>query len=134
MKSALYTVFVFLTLFVSSCTKEAGIGGKKTITGTVRYYNAAASSWDIAGGATVMICYGTTSQCTSYDQMIVTDANGVYHFDGLNTGEYFIAGEYFDANGFRYTTAGYAIKAEKKKETLTVDIELRQFYTSSQKR
>jgi hypothetical protein len=125
MKRATYFLFALLVLITASCKKEAGPGGKKTITGTVRFLNGTSGSMEVANGATVMICYGTTSQCSTYDQEVVADASGVYHFDGLNKGEYFISAKYTDANGFIYTTAGYSVSAENKKETLTLDIELR---------
>jgi hypothetical protein len=125
MKKAMYFSFMLLILIATGCQKEAGIGGKKTITGIVYFLNGATNAMEIASGATVMICYGTTSQCSSYDQLLVADADGMYHFDGLTKGEYYISATYTDGNGLTYTTAGYSVKVENKKDPLSLDIELR---------
>lgn len=126
MRNRSYFVFLFLvSITVASCKKEAGIGGKKTISGTVHYLNGATNAMDVASGATVMITYGTKTASSNSDQTVVADADGKYHFDGLNKGDYFITAQYTDGNGFTYTTAGYGITAEKKKDALTVDIDLR---------
>ena len=120
-----YCVFILLVLFVSACKKEAGTGGKKTISGTVYYLNGATNSLEIANGAKVMICYGTKSASTNYDQTILADADGKYHIDGLRKGDYFITAEFTDTNGFTYTTAGYGVTAENKKDDLSLDINLK---------
>lgn len=125
MKKNIYSIVVFLLLMISACKKEAGIGGDKTIVGTVYYFDGATGNLEIANGATVMICYGSTSASTDYDQVLVADANGKYHIDGLTRGDYFITAEFTDVNGFRYSTAGYGVTVKNKKEDLTLDLNLR---------
>lgn len=125
MKRIIQFAFAFLVLVGVSCKKEAGIGGNKTISGKVLYLNGATNSMEIANGAAVMISYGTQSSSSVYDQTVLANTNGEYHFDGLRKGDYFVTAEFTDANGFRYTTAGYAVTAANKKETLTLDINLR---------
>jgi hypothetical protein len=125
MKKSIYCAFIFLLMIASACKKEAGIGGKKTISGTVHYLDGATGSMEIANGATVKICYGTKSNNSSYDQMILTDADGKYHIDGLRKGDYFITAEFTDVHGFAYTTAGYGVTVKNKKDNLDLDIELR---------
>jgi hypothetical protein len=125
MKNTIGFAFIFLVLIVSACKKEAGIGGKKTISGTVFYLNGATGSMEIANGAIVMICYGTKSSASDYDQTVLSDADGKYHIDGLRKGDYFITAEFTDAHGFTYTTAGYGVTVENKKDNLALDIDLR---------
>jgi hypothetical protein len=124
MKKSIYFSFIFLAFIVSSCKKEAGIGGKKTITGTVRYLDGLTGQMEIAAGASVMIYYGTTTASTNYDQQVLADADGKYHFDGLRKGDYYITASFTDSHGFIYSTAGYTVTIENKKDVLTLDIDL----------
>lgn len=124
MKRNIFFAFIFLVVIASSCKKEAGIGGKKTISGTVHYKNGATGTMEIANGATVMISYGTKTYSTTYDQTLLADSNGEYHIDGLRKGDYFFSAEFTDVNGFKYTTAGYGVTVENKKDDLTLDIDL----------
>ena len=124
MKGNIFFAVIFLVLIASSCKKEAGIGGKKTISGTVHYKNGATGAMEIANGATVMICYGTKTYSSAYDQTLFTDANGEYHIDGLRKGDYFFSAEFTDVHGFKYTTAGYGVTVENKKDNLTLNLDL----------
>lgn len=124
MKRIIHIAFVFLVLIAASCKKEAGIGGRKTITGTVHYKNGATGTMEIANGATVMICYGTKTFSSAYDQTVLADANGEYHIDGLQKGDYFVTAEFTDMHGFKYTTTGYGITIETRKGNLTLDVDL----------
>ena len=117
-------VLLFLVLLFPACRKEAGIGGKKTITGTVHFKNGATGMYEIATGATVNIAYGETSYSSTFDQTLQADVNGVYHFDGLRKGDYFISAEFTDSHGFNYSTSGYSVTIESKKGSLTLDIDL----------
>ena len=120
----IFVVFVFLVLLFPACKKEAGIGGKKTITGTVTYKNGATAVFEIANAATVHIAYGTTTFSSAYDQSVVAGVDGTYHFDGLKKGDYFISGEFTDVHGFKYVTGGYSVTVKDEKEKLIVDIKL----------
>lgn len=118
-------ILIFTMLaFTSACKKDAGPGGKNSINGTIVYKNGATGGNSAAAGATVYIYYGTHSAKTEFDQAILTDANGKYQFNTLHKGKYFIKAEYRDANGFNYSTAGYAIELKNKKNTLEVNITL----------
>ncbi|CAN5128706.1 hypothetical protein BH09BAC5_BH09BAC5_22620 [soil metagenome] len=125
MKRNIYYAFCFLMLFAMACKKDAGTGGKKTISGTVHYLNGATGEMEIASGATVMISYGTKTYNSNYDQMLLTDSNGNYHLEGIRKGDYFFSAEFTDAQGFSYTTAGYGVTVQNKKDVLTLDIDLR---------
>ncbi len=116
--------FLFLVLVFPACKKKSGLGGKKTIYGTVTYKNGATSAFETASTAMVHIAYGTKNATSDHDQTVVADETGVYHFDGLRKGDYFISAEFTDEHGFKYTTSGYAVTVNNKKEKLTVDIEL----------
>ena len=118
------TAFMVLVLVFPACKKEAGIGGKKTIYGSVTYKNGASSAFENASTAIVYIAYGTKSTTSSFDQSAAVDETGAYHFDGLRKGDYFISAEFTDENGFTYTTAGYGVTVNNKKEKLAVDIKL----------
>lgn len=113
-----------MVLLFPACKKEAGIGGKKTIYGTVTYKNGATGAFEIANAATVHIAYGTTTYNPAYDQSVVAGVDGTYHFDGLRKGDYFISAEFSDVHGFKYVTGGYSVTIKNKKEKLTVDIKL----------
>ncbi len=116
--------FLFLMLLFPACKKEAGLGGKKTITGTVTYKNGVTGVFEIANAATVHIVYGTTTHNSDYDQSIVANVDGTYHFDGLRKGDYFISAEFTDEHGLKYVTEGYSVNIKNKKEKLKMDIKL----------
>ncbi len=120
----IFNAFIFLVLLFPACKKEAGIGGKKTITGTVTYKNGAAGAFETANAATVHIEYGTTTYNSAYDQSVAADSDGNYHFDGLRKGDYFISAEFTDIHGFKYATGGYSVTVKNNKDKLTVNIEL----------
>ena len=59
MKNIYHIICVLmLAVFFSACKKEAGPGGKNTISGTVVYKNGVTGSNDAAAMATVRIAYG----------------------------------------------------------------------------
>lgn len=113
-----------LLVFFGACKKEAGPGGKNTISGTVSYKNGVTGGNSIAANATIYIYYGTLSAGSEYDQAILTDANGKYSFKALHKGKYFIKVDYRDANGFYYSAPGYAIELKNKKNNLEINITL----------
>lgn len=116
--------FCLLTFVFLGCKKEAGIGGKKTITGSVTYKNGTSTVFEKANNAMVHIAYGTKTSTTTYNQTVIVDEKGEYHFDGLRKGDYFITAEFTDEHGFKYTTGGYGVTVNNKKENLNVDIKL----------
>jgi hypothetical protein len=117
------SLFLFLVATIGGCKKkEAGIGGKNTISGVIRFKNGSTGNNDVASKAWVSIAYGTNETTTTFDQTILTDANGQYKMEGLNKGNYFIKAGYTDVNGFTYTNAGVGITFENKKKTLEVNI------------
>ena len=116
--------FFLLVLLFSSCKKKPGTGGQKTIYGSVSYKNGSTSTFEKANAAMVHISYGTKNSTSNYDQTIVADEEGSFHFDGLKKGDYFISADYTDQNGFNYSTGGYAITINNKKDKLAVNIEL----------
>ena len=117
-------IFILLVLVFAGCKKKAGIGGKKTIVGTVTYKNGVSSAFENANTAIVHIAYGTKNATSSFDQSVVVDESGSYHFDGLRKGDYFITAEFTDEHGFKYVTGGYGVTVNDKKDKLTVNIEL----------
>lgn len=117
-------IFILLVLVFAGCKKKAGIGGKKTIYGTVTYKNGVTAAFENANTAIVHIAYGTKNATSSFDQSVAVDEAGSYHFDGLQKGDYFITAEFTDEHGFKYITAGYGITINYKKDKLAVDIEL----------
>lgn len=117
-------VFLLFVLIFPACKKKAGLGGKKTIYGTVTYKNGATSAFETANTAMVHIAYGTKNATSDYDQTVVVDEAGTYHFDNLRKGDYFITAEFTDEHGFKYTTGGYGVTVYNKKEKLAVDIKL----------
>jgi len=117
--------FLFIsTIFFGSCQKEAGILGKKSLSGTVYYKNGATAINEIAPGAVVKIAYGANAATADFDQFIYADVNGQYKIEGLKKGDYFITAEFTDSHGFNYVTAGYLITIKNKKSDLQLDINL----------
>ncbi|MFZ4399472.1 MAG: hypothetical protein ACOYO1_05510 [Bacteroidales bacterium] len=81
---------VFLLLFNTSCSKDAGEGGTSTIQGKVyaRYYNKTFSSFlgeSYAPNKYVYICYGDNS---AYGDKQRTNYAGVFEFKYLRKGKY----------------------------------------------
>lgn len=125
MKNVQYIICVLmLTLFFTACKKEAGTGGKNTISGTVVFKNGVTGTNEAAGMATVRIAYGTNEATESFNQTILTDEAGKFKIEGLNKGKYFIKASYQDGNGFNYSNPGYGITIENKKKTIEVNITL----------
>ncbi len=125
MKSVQHIICVLiLALFFAGCKKEAGPGGKNTISGTVVYKNGVSGTNDAAGMATVRIAYGTNEATESFDQSILADESGKFKIEGLNKGKYFIKATYSDGNGFAYSTPGYGITIENKKKNIELNITL----------
>ncbi|MFO0357570.1 MAG: carboxypeptidase-like regulatory domain-containing protein [Sphingobacteriaceae bacterium] len=117
-------LIISLLVLFGSCKKEAGPGGKNSISGKVSYKNGVTGGNSTAANATIYIYYGTKTAGTEFNQAIVTDGNGNYKFNSLQKGEYFIKADYRDANGFYYSTTGYAIELNNKKSNLEIDITL----------
>lgn len=123
MKKDQYIICVLMLAFCFvGCKKEAGPGGKNTISGTVVYKNGVSGTNDAAGMATVRIAYGTNEATESFNQTILTDEAGKFKIEGLNKGKYFIKASYQDGNGFNYSNPGYGITIENKKKTIEVNI------------
>jgi hypothetical protein len=83
------TVFIISALLLA-CKKEAGVGGKSSISGhiTIRHYNANFNQFlGTYDGADqyVYIVYGNHN---GYDQRLKTDYNGNFEFKYLYPGEY----------------------------------------------
>jgi hypothetical protein len=114
--------FVFITLILLACKKEAGPGGKNTIAGKVSYKNGVTGNNDAAPMATVSIAYGTDQSSSSVNQTIVARGDGTYSFEGLRKGKYFVKAGFTDEHGFTYSTSGYGIVFENKKKTLELNI------------
>lgn len=116
------SVVIFMTVIANACKKEAGTGGKNTISGTVLYKNGASANNNVAKGASVYVKFGTLEATSEFDQIILTDGSGKFSLGGLRKGNYFLGSEYTDANGFKYVTPGFAVTIKNKKETITVDM------------
>ena len=111
-------------IFIAGCKKEAGVTGKKIITGTVFYANGATGTNDPAVNAIVYIAYGTKVDSGSYDQNLLTDTEGKYSIKGLQKGDYYLTADYTDSHGFKYTTPGYGVTIKDKNGELQLDITL----------
>jgi hypothetical protein len=125
MKCKTIILFCFFILAVIiGCKKEAGPGGKNTISGSVVYKNGVTGTNDAAPLATVYIAYGTNESTSTFDQTILADVNGKFSFEGLQKGKYFLKAGYTDTHGFAYTTAGHGIIFMNKKKDLEVNMTL----------
>lgn len=123
MKLIISICLLMLFAFIGSCKKKAaGSGGKNTISGTIRFKSGVSGNNDAAPMAWVSIAYGTNEATSSFDQTIITDADGNYKLEGLNKGKYFIKAGYSDTNGFNYSNSGVGVTFENKKKSLEVSI------------
>lgn len=113
-----------LVIVLFSCKKEAGPGGKNTISGTVKFTNGVSGTEDPAPMAKIFIAYGTDQSTSAFDQTILANSDGTYKIEGLRKGKYFIKAEYTDQHGFHYTGAGYGIEFNKRKSTASLDLVL----------
>lgn len=88
MKNAFYLLLLVLT--ISSCKKEAGVGGTGTIKGKilVNEYNGTSPTGVTFDGADVdvYIIYGGTN--SYYDDKITTSYDGSFEFRYLRKGDY----------------------------------------------
>lgn len=111
-------------VFLFGCKKDAGPGGKNSISGTILFKNGVSGGNDAAPAASVSIAYGTKEPKTEYNKTILAGNDGTYKFEGLNKGDYFITASYKDEHGFTYTTAGVAITINTKKKNTEANITL----------
>lgn len=117
-------IIIFTAIIFFACKKDAGIGGKNHIDGTVFYKNGASGNNDPASFSKVSISYGSQGSTSEFDQVILTDDNGKFNFKDLRKGTYFIKAEYSDANGFVYNTPGFVVELNHKKSTVELNITL----------
>lgn len=92
MKVSYFFPFLVLILFVSSCSKEEGVGGKNTITGVIIKQDYTASTNQLfntypAKEERVYIVYGDK---TYYEDETRTNYDGTFRFDYLYKGTYTI--------------------------------------------
>ncbi len=115
-------VFLIMAIVcLSNCKKEAGVGGKNKISGSVMYYNPVSASNKAAPKATVYITYGSNAATSQHNQAILTDENGNYLIEGLEKGDYYLRAEYKDENGFNYSSPGYGIILKNKSNKVELD-------------
>lgn len=115
---------VMWLVIAGACKKQAGPGGKNTISGSVVFKNGVTGNNDAAPMATISIAYGTDEPTTTFNQTILAGDDGKYSFDGLKKGKYFVKASYTDEHGFNYSDAGHGIYFLNNKKNLTVDITL----------
>ena len=123
-RGSLLIILLTGIFFTMGCKKEAGIIGKKVVKGTVYFKNGVTGTNDPAASAVVYVTYGATVASSCYNQTTTTDAGGEYIIKGLQKGDYFITADYTDSHGFKYTTPGYAVTIQNKKNELQLDIVL----------
>ena len=106
-------------LMFQSCAKDPGFGGKHKLTGTVTCPDGAASR------AIVTLKFNATAPTTDYDYSTVADASGIYSFNSLQPGEYFMDAHCTNPEtGIRFDTPGFLITIGTKKEDVKADITL----------
>ncbi|MEW6469915.1 MAG: carboxypeptidase-like regulatory domain-containing protein [Bacteroidota bacterium] len=122
MRAHIIILAVFFAL--CSCKKEAGILGKKKLSGTVYYKNGVSAAYEPAPSAVVKIAYGASAATSSFDQTLLSNADGSYKIEGLKRGDYYVWSEFTDTYGFVYSTPGYLVDINSKKGDLNLDIML----------
>lgn len=120
-KQIFYLLFC-LFVFCYSCKKDAGPGGKNSISGVIQFKNGASGNNDPASMAVVSIAYGTKEATTSFNQTIIANSDGSFKIEGLAKGDYFITAKYSDEHGFDYSTQGAAISIKSKKSNSEINL------------
>ena len=87
-----FYLFIFLSIFLFSCEKEAGDGGNSTIYGKIIAHNYNAEFTNLKGiypayDEDVFIIYGDDR---SFSDKVQTNYDGVYEFRYLRPGDYTI--------------------------------------------
>ena len=114
--------FVSALIIVSACKKEAGLGGKNTIKGTIQFKNGVTGNNDAASKAEISIAYSSNSSITSFNQTILTNNDGTFKFETLRKGDYFIKATFVDENGFSYSAPGAVITFNHRKKEAEVNL------------
>jgi hypothetical protein len=93
-----------------SCKKE-GLGGKSSVSGTVKHHTLAIPH------SVVYIKYGATefpgTNVGIYDASATTDASAHYGFSGLQKGDYYLYAVGFDSTISQSVSGGIGVKLKK---------------------
>lgn len=114
-----WTLAIVAMFMITACSTEVGIAEGVNISGAVTYTEGTAV------GAIVSIAYGAAEATTSFDQVTVADANGNYHFDGLNDGDYFVDAVFTDANGLEFNSPGFVVTIGGADDKVAVNFNLK---------
>jgi len=119
-----YRAFLFLLLFTAisilGCNKE-GVGGKASISGTVKHLGTALP------GAIVYIRYGADIfpgyDLNQYDDnATVNGVDASFSFGTLYKGNYYLYAVGYNSSIMETVTGGIAVKIKKKTESLTTEV------------
>lgn len=126
MKTKMLLALMFSGIIVwglVGCKKE-GNGGKKSIVGTVYYYDGVNAINNIAPGATIYVTYGSKKAAGNIDETLTSDAKGEYSIKGLKRDDYFVWAEYTTSHGFEYSTAGHGLSIDANDDKVTLNLRL----------
>lgn len=114
-----YWIMAIVAMFMmTSCSEEVGLDEGTTIKGNVEYMDG------VAAGAQVFLTYGATEATADYDQVTVADADGNYHFDGLNNGDYFIDAKYTTPQDIEFNSPGFLVTIGGENDAIIIDFDL----------
>lgn len=117
--SRLFSLLLLLVIFSTACTRE-GFDGDSNVTGTVAHHGLA------IGEASIFIKFGAKelpgTLVSDFDASTVADSKGVFKFENLKKGEYYLYGIGTDTAINETVRGGRAFVIEEKGQDLTVDV------------
>ncbi len=115
----IYPILVLL-LFLTSCSKDEGVDGKASVSGTVAHHET------IIPYAIVYIQYGSQgfpgSSPSLYEQSVMADKDGNYIIDDLAKGAYYLYATGYDISISDSVFGGIPINIEKRKEQVNTNV------------
>lgn len=113
-------VVTTLIILFTSCSKNAGTGGKNTIVATVKHHGL------IIPNATVYIKYDATefpgSNTSLYDDYKTAGMDGKVKFENLKRGDYYFFGIGFDTTINQTVIGGIPVQLLQKSGEKLIDV------------
>ena len=115
----LLVLTAMLSITFSGCTKE-GFDGDARVSGTVAHHG------EKIADATVYIKFGASelpgTLASDFDASTIADAQGVYTFENLKRGNYYLYSLGYDSSIVDFVKGGISFELTEKDQDLTVDV------------
>lgn len=118
--SSIITLSMLCVAMLAGCKKEAGTGGKASISGQVLHHSRPIPH------AVVYIKYGASelpgTEASDFDDSFTADANAEYEITDLRKGDYYLYSIGFDEAIQEEVVGGIPVEIAEKKEELKANI------------